>query len=75
MNCITAVRKKNGFEYQKNIILKTADVFLRPSFHGQIFDCTAILHFVHHALYNLQICPCQSRRAEMHLLVLLQLQS
>ena len=44
---------------------KSQDVFLRPSFHGQILDCTALLYFVHHALYNLRICSCQCRRAKM----------
>ena len=38
------------------------ELILPPSFPGQILACTALLNCVHHALYNLRIGPCQSRR-------------
>ena len=44
-------------------------LILLPSFHGQFLDCTALLHYVHHALYNLQNCSCQCRRRRNGLLL------
>ena len=50
---------------------KRQQLFLQPSFPGQILDGTALLNFVHHASYNLRIRPCQSRRRRKVLLLLL----
>ena len=60
---VNIVQWMNG--NQKNKTKKLQNAFLRPSFPGHILDCTALLHFVHHAPYNLRICPCQSRREEI----------
>ena len=44
-----------NIEYEmisQDITTKQQNILL-PSFHGQILDGTAQLHFVHHAMYNL----------------------